>query len=199
MAKGSGPARAAAALAAALGWAAFADAPPGAPPAAPRVAAELTGRTADADQAVVHDDGAGVAVDIRSPGGIGRVRLTPAAGAWPGRIVLRLHLRTLEGITFRQGELEIRAASRATRLTASTAGGAAAGARSRGPRRRSGRSGPPASPPRCRSTAAASRSTCRATCCAIRGRSRCSGSTPTARNPARPRRQRGLDPAARRP
>ncbi len=108
MAKGSGPARAAAALAAALGWAAFADAPPGAPPAAPRVAAELTGRTADADQAVVHDDGAGVAVDIRSPGGIGRVRLTPAAGAWPGRIVLRLHLRTLEGITFRQGELEIR-------------------------------------------------------------------------------------------
>ncbi len=81
-----------------------ADAPPGpAPGAGGGVEARPEG---DARAEVAQGDGVAT-VEVRSPGGIGRMRLAPGPGGWPERIVLRLHLATLEGITFRQGDLVI--------------------------------------------------------------------------------------------
>jgi len=45
-------------------------------------------------------------LDIRSEMGIGKATITPVGG-WPERLVLRLHIRNLEGLTLRNSAVEV--------------------------------------------------------------------------------------------
>ena len=47
-----------------------------------------------------------VVLDIRSEMGIGKATITPA-DRWPERLVLRLHIRNLEGLTLQNSEVEV--------------------------------------------------------------------------------------------
>ena len=47
-----------------------------------------------------------VVLDIRSEMGIGKATITPV-DRWPERLVLRLHIRNLEGLTLRNSRVEV--------------------------------------------------------------------------------------------
>ena len=54
---------------------------------------------------ILHEPGR-VVLDIHSEMGIGKATITPA-DHWPERLVLRLHIRNLEGLTLRNSRVEV--------------------------------------------------------------------------------------------
>ena len=54
---------------------------------------------------IIHEPGQ-VVLDIRSEMGIGKATITPV-GHWPERLVLRLHIRNLEGLTMMNSRVEV--------------------------------------------------------------------------------------------
>ena len=61
-----------------------------------------------ADSSVVEAVEGGVRVAIHSERGIGRGTITRVGAHWPEKLVLRLHLKGLEGLTLTAGDLRLR-------------------------------------------------------------------------------------------
>lgn len=62
-----------------------------------------TGHDKENDQLTLAFTGSTAIIDITSPTGIGKAKITTATGHWPQRVIFRLHLQALEGFQVSNG------------------------------------------------------------------------------------------------
>ena len=67
----------------------------------PLIASEPLVKLDPSDGHTLVNEGTATTININSPRGIGRTTVRPAGDAWPEKIVIRLHLRGLEGLQLR--------------------------------------------------------------------------------------------------